>query len=196
MAQVTLAIPRCEEWSRPDSCACDDLQWHTMSKPWRFVHHIVHTLVLVGQREPRGVGSLQRFQSIETREGNGVSPSFLGELMAEEFVCCSAGIIHLFLIFVLSNCRLATFHKEVHDHRYRFFLDWVQVDEAWTEGPSWAKHLTTRFCSKLSSVKCKRFGSWGSFPKHNLTEPKQERWIFFNRCIPVWLKRKGNFLLC
>ena len=56
--------------------------------------------------------------------------------MAEEFVCCSAGIMHLFLIFVLSNCRLATFHKEVHDHRYLFFLDLVQVDEALTEGPS------------------------------------------------------------
>ena len=37
------------------------------------------------QGEPRGVGSLQKFQSIETSEGNGVSPSFLGELKAKEF---------------------------------------------------------------------------------------------------------------
>ena len=33
----------------------------------------------------RGVGSLQRFQSIETSDGNGVSASFLGKLTAEEF---------------------------------------------------------------------------------------------------------------
>ena len=38
-----------------------------------------------GQGEPRGVGSLQRFQSIATSEGNGVSASFLRELTAEEF---------------------------------------------------------------------------------------------------------------
>ena len=38
-----------------------------------------------GQGESSGVGSLQRFQSIETSEGNGVSASFMGELMAEEF---------------------------------------------------------------------------------------------------------------
>ena len=31
-----------------------------------FITCIVHTLVLVEQGEPRGVGSLQRFQSIET----------------------------------------------------------------------------------------------------------------------------------
>ena len=75
-----------------------------------------------GQGEPRGVGSLQRFQSIETSEGNGDSASFLGELTAEEFARSLAGIIRLFLVFVLSNCRLATFHKEAHDHRYRLFL--------------------------------------------------------------------------
>ena len=34
------------------------------------------------------------------------------------------GIIRLFLVFVLSSCRLATFHKEARDHRYRFFLDY------------------------------------------------------------------------
>jgi len=34
--------------------------------------HIIHPLVLVGRGEPRGVGSLQRFQSIETSEGSGL----------------------------------------------------------------------------------------------------------------------------
>ena len=38
-----------------------------------------------GQGELSGEGFLQRFQSIETSEGIGVSASFLGELTAEEF---------------------------------------------------------------------------------------------------------------
>ena len=63
-----------------------------------------------------------------------------GELMAEEFVCCLAGIMHLFLVFVLSNYRLATFHK---DHRYRFFLEY-KLTKLEQRVP--AILLTTIFC--------------------------------------------------
>ena len=79
--------------------------------------------------------------------------------MAEEFVCCSAGIMHLFLVFVLSNYRLATFHKEVHDHRYRLFLEYKLTKLEWRVP---AKLLSTIFCSKVSSVKCKHFGPEGA----------------------------------
>ena len=158
-----------------------------MSKPWRLVHHIVHTLVLVGQGEPGGVGSLQRFQSIETWEGNCVSPSFLGELMAEEFVCCSAGIMHLFLIFfVLSNCRLATFHKKVHDHRYLFFLDWVQVDEAWTEGPSKTPYHKILFEAVFGKVQT--FWVLRELPETQPDRTKAGKMDFFKQTYPSMIE--------
>jgi len=55
-----------------------------------------------------------------------------------------------FSLFFLSNCRLATFYSEVKNRRYRVFLDYKFTKLK--ESPN--KLLTTRFSSKLSSVKC------------------------------------------
>ena len=62
----------------------------------------------------------------------------------------SKGIIRLFFVVFLSNCRLATFYSEVKNRRYRVFLDYKFTKLK--ESPN--KLLTTRFSSKLSSVKC------------------------------------------
>jgi len=81
--------------------------------------------------------------------GSKYKPYFTWE-MTEEFARCSVGIIRLFFVVFLSNCRLATFHSEVKNRRYRVFLDYTW--RSLKEGPK--KLLTTRFCSKLSSAKC------------------------------------------
>jgi len=70
--------------------------------------------------------------------------------MAEEFTCCSAGIVRLFFVVFLSNSRLTMFHSEVKNRRYRVFLNYKLMKLE--RGPN--KLLTTRFCLKLSSVKC------------------------------------------
>ena len=77
--------------------------------------------------------------------------------MAEEFVCCSAGIMHLFLIFVLPVAGLQLFIRKFMIIGTSSFLTEYKLTKLERRVP--AKLLTTRFCSKLSSVKCKRFGS-------------------------------------
>jgi len=69
--------------------------------------------------------------------GRGVRPLFGG---------------HYSLVFrcFLSNCRLATFHSEVKNRRYRVFLEYKLTK---LERGS-QKLLTIRFCARLSSVKC------------------------------------------
>ena len=67
--------------------------------------------------------------------------------MAEEFPCCSTGIIFLFFVVFLSNCWFARFHNEVKNHWSFLATTWRSLKEDLN------KLLATRFCSKLSSVK-------------------------------------------
>ena len=70
--------------------------------------------------------------------------------MTEEFACCLVGIICLFFVIFLSNCRFVTFHSEVENRRYCVFLDYklTKLERGLN------KLLATRFCSKLSSIQC------------------------------------------
>ena len=70
--------------------------------------------------------------------------------MAEEFTRCSAGTIRLFFVFF---CPIAGLQRSIVKLKIvgtASFL--LQVDERLKQGPN--KLFTTRFCSKLSSVKC------------------------------------------
>ena len=53
--------------------------------------------------------------------GSKYKPSFTCE-MAEEFARFWESIIRLFFVVCLSNCGLATFHREVRNRRYRVFF--------------------------------------------------------------------------
>ena len=75
-SKVDLILARAAMIYHATKCQNHDDLFITSFIPWSW---------FCGQLELRGVGPLQRFQSIETSEGNGVSASFLGELMAEEF---------------------------------------------------------------------------------------------------------------
>ena len=70
---------------------------------------------------------------------------------AGEFARCSESIIRLFFVVCLSNCRVATFHRESRNHRYRVVSFFNASQRGLKESPN--KLLTVRFCSKLSLVK-------------------------------------------
>ena len=92
-----------------------------------------------------------------------ISESFVGKVLDLNTNLCLLGkwprssptsrraMFACFSLFFFSSCRLATFHSEVENRR-KPRPSGLQVDERLKEGPN--KLLTTRFCSKLSSVKC------------------------------------------